>query len=216
MRSFCLFLSLLCILTLTACGSEEELNPPVFSNVKVNDADVSSIPYMDSSVTITGNIDDFAATIVANTTASGEDAVAVAIDGRWIFEFTPLVAGLNFVNFTASDKRGNFNQMILTILHDPTPPSVIAVTQSVADPENPQLIVTFGEAILASSLTSALFTVNGSSVTSVDLDPLANNIVTLTLNPVLVAGSYTLTYSGISDPAGNMVSAANFDFTIAE
>ncbi|MBE0503421.1 MAG: hypothetical protein IBX46_04745 [Desulfuromonadales bacterium] len=120
MRLFCLFLSLLCLLALTACGTEDETIPPVFSNIQINGADVSSIPYTDSSVTITGNIDDFSATIVANSAATGERSVGVdSSNGSWSFEFAPLVAGLNSVSFTASDKRGNFNQLVLNLIYDP-------------------------------------------------------------------------------------------------
>ncbi|PKN13779.1 MAG: hypothetical protein CVU69_00995 [Deltaproteobacteria bacterium HGW-Deltaproteobacteria-4] len=191
----------------------------------VNGAVVSSTPYINSSVIITGNIDDFAATIIANSTASGEDAVAVdSSDGSWSFEFAPLVAGLNIVSFTASDKRGNLNQMLLTIVHDPTPPSVIAVTQSVSDSQNPQLVVTFGEALLESSLVTAPFSVVNVDNTS-EIGPLTGalttlNSVTLTLVEALVPGSYRLSCPGVRDiaiPDGNSVAADYFfDFTIAE
>jgi predicted small lipoprotein YifL len=119
MRLFSLFLSLLCVLTLTACGTEEEITPPAFSNIKVNDADISSIPYTASNVIITGNIDDFTATIVANSTATGEVSVAVdSSDGSWSFPFT-LQAGVNVVSFIASDQRGNLNQLILNLIYEP-------------------------------------------------------------------------------------------------
>jgi hypothetical protein len=225
MRPFCLFLSLLCLLALTACGTEEETISPVFSNIQINGADVASVPYKESSVTITGNIDDISATIVANSAATGEHSVGVdSSNGSWSFEFAPLVEGLNSVSFTASDKRGNLNQMVLTILHDPTPPSVIAVAQSVADPEKPQLIVIFNEALLEISLTTALF-----NVVNVDNAPLSGpftgvlttlNTVTLTLNGALAPGTYRLSCPGVRDiaiPDGNSVAADYFfEFTIAE
>ena len=127
-----MFISLLCLLALTACGTEEELIPPAFSNIKVNDAAVTTIaPVKDPSVTITGTIDDFSATLVANSTVTGEVPVDVnSSDGSWSFTFAPLTSGANIVSFTASDKRGNLNQMILTVNHDPTPPSVTAVVQT--------------------------------------------------------------------------------------
>lgn len=122
MRHFCLFLSLLCVLTLTACGTEDEIIPPVFSNIKVNDADVSSLPYTVSSVTIKGNIDDFSATIVANSTVTGEVPVAVdSNDGSWVFPVT-LQAGANAISFIASDKRGNINQLNLNLVYEPSIP----------------------------------------------------------------------------------------------
>ena len=156
MRPFYLFLSLFCILALAACGTEEELIPP---NIKVDGA-TTSILVKDPSVTITGTIDDLAATLVANSTATGERSVDVnRNDGSWSFTFAPLTIGANIVSFTATDKRGNLNQMILNVNYDPTPPNVTAVVQSVTDPEKPQLIVTFDEALLESSLTTTLFSV---------------------------------------------------------
>jgi len=118
MRSFCLFLSLLCLLALTACGTEDETIPPTFSNIQVNGADVSSIPYTDSSVTITGNIDDFSATIVAN---SKNPVVVDSSDGSWSFPLT-LQLGPNVISFIASDKRGNFNQLVLNLIYEPSTP----------------------------------------------------------------------------------------------
>ena len=104
MRLACLLLSLLCVLTLTACGTEEETIPPTFSDIKVNGADVSSLPYTNSSVTIKGTIDDFAATIVANSTVTGEESVVVdSSDGSWSF-FIVLQEGANIITFIASDK----------------------------------------------------------------------------------------------------------------
>jgi hypothetical protein len=220
MRPLHLFLSLLCILALAACGTEEEITPPVFSNIMINGAVVASVPYKESSVTITGNIDDVAATIVANSAATGERSVGVdSSDGSWSFEFAPLVAGLNIVSFTASDKRGNLNQMILTILHDATPPNVTAVVQSVADPENPLLIVTFDEALLESSLTTALFSVVNTVDESVVADSLTGTLavstVTLTLPlTALPEGSYRLICPAITDLAGNGLATNSFDFTI--
>ncbi len=217
MRSFCLFLSLLCILALVACGSEEELNPPIFSNIMVNGAVVSSTPYTDSSVTITGNIDDYSATIVANSTASGEVAVAVdSSDGSWSFDFTALTEGANIISFTVSDVRGNLNQMLLTVLHDTTAPLVTAVTQSV-DP-SPQLIVTFNEALLESSLATALFAVDGAPLSGGSLDTLlTQRTVTLPLD-VALSGEHLFTCTGVRDiatPDGNSVTAGySFSFTI--
>ena len=223
MRTFCLFLSLLCVLTLTACGTEDETIPPIFSNIMINGAVVASVPFKESSVTITGNIDDFSATIVANSAATGERSVGVdSSNGNWSFEFAPLVAGLNSVSFTASDKRGNLNQMVLTILHDPTPPSVIAVAQSVADPEKPQLLVIFNEALLDNSLTTARFNVvNVDNALSIGLFTgvlTTLNTVTLTLDGALAPGTYRLSSPGVRDiaiPDGNSVTADYFfDFTI--
>jgi hypothetical protein len=225
MRLFCLLLSLFCVLALSACGTEEETIPPTFSNIMVNGAVVASVPYKDPSVTITGNIDDFVATLVANSTATGERAVDVdSSDGSWSFEFAPLTAGLNSVSFTASDKNGNLNQMVLTILHDPTPPSVITVTQSVADPDNPQLIVTFNEALLESSLTTAPFSVVNVE-NNLTIGPLTGalttlNTVTLSLIGALEPGTYRLICPDVKDIAitgGNSVATDYyFEFTIAE
>lgn len=122
MRLFCLLLSLFCVLALSACGTEEETIPPTFSNIKVNDADISLIPYTVSSVTITGNIDDFAATIVANSTVTGEESVDVnSSDGSWSF-FIVLQEGANVITFIASDKNGNLNQLILNLSYEPSIP----------------------------------------------------------------------------------------------
>jgi hypothetical protein len=220
MRPFYLFISLLCLLALTACGTEEELTPPVFRDIRVNDAADTSLSFKDPSVTITGIIDDFSATLVANSTVTGEVSVDVnSSDGTWIFTFAPLTTGANVVSFIASDKRGNLNQMILTVNHDPTPPTVTAVVQSVADPENPQLIVTFDEALLESSLTTALFAVDGTPLSGGTLDTLlTQRTVTLSLDTALPAGPHQLTCSGVSDlaiPDGNSIAVGySFDFTI--
>ena len=222
MRSYYLLLSFFCILALTACGTEEELTAPAFSNIKVNGAADTSLPVKDASVTITGNIDDFAGTIVATTPVSGEVPVAVnSSDGSWNFLLTPLVAGANSVSFTASDVRGNINQVILTVQHDPTPPSVTAVVQSVADPGKPQLIVTFDEALLESSLATALFDVDGTPLAGGTLDTLlTQKTVTLSLPAALPAGPHHLTCSGVRDlatPDGNSIAVGYFfDFTIAD
>lgn len=118
----CLLLSLLCVLTLTACGTEEETIPPTFSDIKVNGADVSSLPYTNSSVTIKGTIDDFAATIVANSTVTGEESVVVdSSDGSWSF-FIVLQEGANIITFIASDKNGNLNQLVMNLSYEPSIP----------------------------------------------------------------------------------------------
>lgn len=122
MRLACLLLSLLCVLTLTACGTEEETIPPTFSDIKVNGADVSSLPYTNSSVTIKGTIDDFAATIVANSTVTGEESVVVdSSDGSWSF-FIVLQEGANIITFIASDKNGNLNQLVMNLSYEPSIP----------------------------------------------------------------------------------------------
>lgn len=217
MRPFYLFLSLFCILALVACGTEEELSPP---NIKVDGA-TTSILVKDPSVTITGTIDDLAATLVANSTATGERSVDVnRNDGSWSFTFAPLTIGANIVSFTATDKRGNLNQMILNVNYDPTPPNVTAVVQSVTDPEKPQLIVTFDEALLESSLTTTFFSVVNTVDESVVEDSLTgilvDSTVTLTLPAALPAGSYRLICPAITDLAGNGLATNSFDFTIAE
>lgn len=216
MRPFYLFISLLCLLALTACGTEEELIPPTFRDIRVNDAAVTTTPFKEPSVTIRGTLDDFAATLVANSTVSGEVPVIVS-DGNWSFVFAPLTAGANIISFTASDKRGNLNQMILTVNHDPTPPNVTAVVQSV-DP-SPQLIVTFDEALLESSLATALFAVDETPLSGGTLDTLlTQRTVTLPLVTALPAGPHKLTCSGVSDlatPDGNSIAVGySFDFTI--
>jgi hypothetical protein len=218
MRYLYLFFSLLCILALAACGTEEELIPPAFSNIMVNGAPVTSTPYSGPSVTISGNIDDVTATIVANSTVTGEVPVIVESDGSWSFTFTPQ-EGANLVSLTASDARGNINQLILSVTHDMTPPIVIAVTQSVADSENPQLIVTFNEALLESSVTANPFAVIGATIISATLDTnLTKRSVTLALDAALPAGTHQLTCTGVTDlatPAGNSVAADySFPFTI--
>ena len=219
MRPFYLFLLCLSLLTLTACGSEEELIPPAFLTLLVNDAEVTTTPSQDPIVTITGNIDDVAATIVANSTVTGEVPVVV-IDGSWNFEFAPQ-EGANIVSFTASDARGNINQMILTVFHDTTAPLVTAVSQSVDPPL--QLIVTFDEALLDTSLPTAPFSVANAVSGTVVVDSLVATVitpstVTLPLAEVLPAGTYRLTCPGVKDiatPGGNGVTADySFDFTI--
>lgn len=213
MRPLILLLSLLGLLALTACGTEEELIPP---NIKVDAT--TSLLVKDPSATITGTIDDLSATLVANSTVTGEVPVPVN-NGSWSFVFAPLTTGANIITFTASDQRGNLNQMILTVNHDPTPPIVTAVVQSVADPVNPQLIVTFDEALLESSLTTALFAVDTTPLTGATLDTLlTQKTVTLPLSVALPAGPHQLTCSGIRDlatPDGNPVAVGySFDFTI--
>ena len=222
MRPFYLFISLLCLLALTACGTEDELIPPAFLTTEVNGAADTSLSFKDPSVTITGTIDDFSATLVANSTLTGEVPVAVnSSDGTWTFTFAPLTAGANLISFTASDKRGNLNQMILTVNHDPTPPIVTSVVQSVADPEKPQLIVTFDEALLESSLTTALFAVDQTSLSGATLDTLlTKKTVTLPLAAPFPPGTYQFTSTGVADlalPDGNSVAADySFSFTIVE
>lgn len=220
MRSLNLLLSFLCIFALVACGSEEELIPPAFSNItasgSLGSTTILTASFRDPSVTISGNIDDFTATIVANSTASGEVTVDVdSSNGSWSFLFSPQ-EGVNIVSLTASDKRGNLNQMVLTVLHDTTPPSVISVTQSV-DP-TPQLIVTFNEALLESSLATALFAVDGTPLSGASLDTLlTQRIVTLPL-AVALSGEHLFTCTGVRDiatPDGNSVTDDySFSFTI--
>lgn len=221
MRPFYLLISLLCLFALTACGTEEELIPPDFLTTEVNGAEVTTTPFKDPSVIVTVTLDDVNATLVANSTATGEVPVIVSDDGIWRFIFAPLTAGANIISFTASDKRGNLNQMILTVNHDPTPPIVTAVVQSVAEPANPQLIVTFDEALLESSLTTALFAVDTTPLSGATLDTLlTQKTVTLPLSVALPAGPHQLTCSGIRDlatPDGNPVAVGySFDFSIAE
>lgn len=120
MRSFCLFLALFFVLVLSGCGSEDDTSPPSFRDIRINGSTDFSTTFSVSSVTITGTIDDFGAKIVANSSATGERGVDVnSADGNWIFVFEPLSAGSNIITLTATDDRGNINQMILTVLYVP-------------------------------------------------------------------------------------------------
>jgi hypothetical protein len=220
MRHFYLIFALLCILVLAACGSEEELTPPAFINITASGTLVSptilTAPSQDPGVTISGNIDDLAATIVADSTVSGKVPVIVESDGRWSFTFAPQ-EGANLVSLTATDARGNINQMILTVTHDTTPPVITTVTQSV-DP-SPQLLVTFNETLLESSLATTIFAVDATQLPVGTLDTLlTKKTVTLALDGALAPGTYRLTCPGVTDiatPNGNSVTADYFfDFTI--
>jgi hypothetical protein len=223
MRHFYLFFALLCILALAACGSEEELTPPAFGNIaasgSLDSTTILTAPSRDPDVTISGNIDDFAATIVADSTASGKVPVVVASDGSWSFTFAPQ-EGANLVSLTASDVRGNINQMIVTVTHDTTPPVVAAVTQSV-DPSL-QLVVTFNEILLDASLETASFSVVDAENTP-QAGPLTGSFTTqstvsLALEGALPTGSYRLLCPGVRDiatPDGNSITTDYFfDFTI--
>jgi hypothetical protein len=219
MRPFYLFISLLCLLVLTACGSEDELIPPVFLSTEVNGATDTSLPVKESSVTITGTLDDVSATLVANSTLTGEVPVAVnGSDGSWIFTFAPLTAGANIVSFIASDQRGNLNQLILTVNHDPTPPSVSSVTLSM-DPQNFDILllnVTFSE-VLATLSPAAIFSV----VDKADVLIAGPFTVTLTTPSTVILplaaetppGTYRLICPEVTDLAGNSV-AVDYLFTI--
>ena len=210
MRPFYLFLSLFCLLALVACGTEEELTQPTFSNItasgSLDSPTILTAPSQDLDVTISGNIDDLAATIVANSTVTGEVSVPVSsIDGSWsIPPFDPL-EGANIVSVTATDKRGNINQLVLTVFHDTTAPLVTAVVQSV-DP-SPQIVVTFNEALLEASLATALFAVDGGTpIAAAPYDSLKPKTVTLPLSEALITGDHILTYDGVTDiatPTGN-------------
>lgn len=221
MRPFYLFISLICILALLACGSEDELTPPVFSNIagsgSLGSTEVLTKPSQDLDMTLSGNIDDFASIIIANSTVTGEKTVPVnGSDGSWNFTFTP-AEGANTVSFTASDQRGNINLLYLTVTHDTTAPVVVpnGVTQG-TDLLNPQLIVTFNEALLESSVTADHFVVDDTPVTGAILDTvLTNRIVTLPLSVALSAGEHRLTCPGVTDlatPDGNSVTA-EYSFT---
>lgn len=228
MRPFYLFLSLLCLLALTACGTEEELTPPTFSNISASGSlgstTVLTAPFQDPVITIKGNVDDFSATIVAYSTASGEVPVAFdSNDGSWSFDFTSFAEGANSVSFTASDERGNINQMILTLLYDTTAPLVTSVTQSLEDPLSPQLIITFNEALLESSVTADFCAVDAIPLSGALLDmDLTKMVVTVPLNNglPLTPGDHLLTCTGVTDlstPAGNSIAADySITFTIVE
>lgn len=224
MRPFYLLISLIFCLFLIACGKEDVLTPPVFSEVvatgSLNSPTILTLPSQDLAVTISGKIDDIAAKIVANSTVTGEKVVAVNPDGSWSFPITPL-EGANTISFTASDLSGNINQMYLTVTHDVTAPTVLSVTQSV-DPAAPKLFVSFNEALLPGSMTTAIFAVenaDGTPLTGPLPATLTLSIVTLTLNAPLATGPYKLTCSGVTDlstPLGNSASTIIFDFTIIE
>lgn len=218
MRPFFLTFSLLCILFLAACGSEEELTPPVFSSISasgsLNSTTILTAPSQDDTVTIRGNIDDFSASLVANTTVTGEVPLDVdSSDGNWIFEFLPQ-EGANTISFTVSDERGNINQMFLTLMHDTTAPTVIAVTQ-VLNP--PQLVVTFSESLLEASVLAESFSIDGVDFIGVPVQSAANT-VTLPLTTALSSGGHTLACGGIKDvatPDGNSIlETYSFEFTI--
>lgn len=223
MRPFYLLLSLFWILALTACGSEEEITPPVFSNIAASGS-LGSItpltaPSQDPVITITGNIDDVAATIVANT-VSGETSVTVQNDGTWEFDLTPK-EGTNIVTFTASDQRGNINQLVLTVHHDTTAP-LVKTAKQIVDP-SPQLVVTFNEALLEASLDTALFSIVNAADDTVIVDSLIATFTTpktgtLLLGVTLLPGTYKLTCPGVKDiatPDGNSIAVGySFNFTI--
>lgn len=227
MRPFYLFIAFFCLFALTACGTEDELIPPAFSNITASGSlgsiTILTTPFQDPGVTISGSVDDFTATVIANSTVSGEVPVVVNSNGgSWSFPLAPQ-EGANIVSFTASDERGNINQMILTVLHDPTAPLVTAVVQSV-DP-SPQLIVTFNEALLDTSLATALFSIVNPVDGAAVLDSLiatvtTSSTVSLPLAAALPPGTYRLTCPGVKDiatPDGNpVVVDYSFDFTIAK
>lgn len=216
MRPFILFLSLLTLLALTACGTEDELIPPVFLTTEVNGAKVTTTPFKESSVIITGTLDDLNATLVANSTVTGE--VPVAVDsgaGSWRFPL-PLSVGANIVSFIASDKRGNLNQLILTVNHDPTPPTVSATSPAagttVTTPVT-AVTVTFSEA-LAGEPTLANFSIFTTPISSVTYDA-ATQTATLALAGPLANGEQTVNFVGpITDPAGNPLAQTSFTFTV--
>ncbi len=223
MRQFYLLFSLLCILALAACGTEEELTPPAFSNMtgsgSLGSITILTAPFRDLNVSISGNVDDLAATIVANSTVTGEVPVAVdSSDGSWSFPFAPQ-EGANIISFIASDKRGNLNQMILTVLHDTIAPLVIAVLPSV---DSLQLNIIFNEALLDTSLTTALFSVVDADGTTVvasrNATVVTPSTVNLLMDVALLPGSYRLLCPEVKDiatPDGNSVAADySFPFTI--
>ena len=128
MRFFPLFAVLLFVSLLSACGSEEEIIPPTYSDIRVNTelatAERLLIPYTESEVTISGMIDDLSAKIVATTAAGDVDVPVVPIDnskGSWTFLFPLLEESANSVTFAATDQRGNVNRLYLTVLRDTTP-----------------------------------------------------------------------------------------------
>lgn len=224
MRQYYLFILLLLLAVLTACGSEELMTPPVFSNVTVRDSlDLTKIltsPFQNSQVTITGTIDDVTAEIVASSTVSGELTI---IDGSWAYAFAP-AEGANLVTFTASDQEGNINQLFLTVTRDTTPPSMSAVAQGTnLLTLAPQLIVIFSEEVLISSLKADGFVVlkDGVPLLTLSADPLTTtttSMVTLPLSTALSAGTYQISCVGITDlstPTGNSVATDYLkEFTI--
>ena len=223
MRFSYLLISLLLIGGLSACGSEELMIPPTFSNVMVNDVDIKILTpsFNVQSVTITGNISDSAVIIVGNnSTLTAETPVTVNSDGSWILNDFPLsTEGVNTVTLTASDPRGNINQLRLTVTRDTTAPVVSLVTQSLVDPL--KLTVTFNEDLLDTSVATSIFTVvtDGISLTLTadPFNPLTPRVVTLPLSVSLAAGLHQLTCVGVTDRAtlgGNSVSSTyTFDFT---
>lgn len=223
MRPLTLLVFSLCLFLLVACGSEEELTPPAFSNIvatgTAGSSTILSAPSQDVTVTITGEVDDFSAQLMVDSTVSGKVAVAVdPADGTWSFTFTPQ-EGVNNVVFTASDQRGNSHQMTLTMTHDTTAPVIAKVVQDLTTPASPKLVVTFNESLLETSLPTAIFSVDAGPVLSANaFDPLNPKVVTLPLSAALSAGSHQITCSGVSDistPLYNSVAVDYFfDFSI--
>lgn len=217
MRPFILLLSLLALLALTACGTEEELIPPAFLTTLVNNAPVTTTPFKESSVPISGTLDDVSAKLVAKSTVTGEVPVDVN-NGSWTFTFAPLTAGANIITFTASDQRGNLNQMILTVVHDPTPPSISSVTQSV-DPQNSAnflLNVTFDEVLdtLSPAATFSVVDKDGALIGGPFTVTLTTpSTVILPLATKLPPGDYRLICPEVRDLAGNSI-VVDYLFTI--
>lgn len=208
------------LLLLTACGSEDELIPPVFGNITVNGSAELSTSFRASTLTMTGTVDDVRATLVAKTVENVEVSIPVnSTDGRWSLTFSPQ-EGVNLVTLTASDKRGNVNQMLLNVLHDSLPPLVTSVTQDLTEPASPRLIVLFNEPIHEESLTNALFAVNQEPLSPGTVDSLTQKIVTIPLRSALAPGDYQLNCVGVTDLAdtgGNSLLAGDtFSFSIVE
>lgn len=219
MRPVHFLILLILILSLSACGSEEALTPPLFSNITAFGP--ATLTGRGQSITVTGKISDPAADIVIKSTVQGE--LTRSSDGNWQYIFSPQ-EGTNTVICTATDQHGNVNQMSFTVLYAPHAPVVTAVTQSLNP--SPQLLVTFNNDLTSADLSTAIFTVVKDGLPPLtiakpfSLSPLAPKSVTLTLSTALLPGSYQLTYSGVADPLStlNNIIPVNyaFDFTIVE
>lgn len=217
-----LLLALILTALLVACGTEDaDLFPPAFT-LSPASMNLLNRPSNAATVVLSGTLDDPAATVEVEINGSAAPAAFVlAADGSWTLSFTP-VEGTNSVSLTASDLRGNINQLAFGLVHDTTLPTVTAhvPTQDATLAAAVDTIsITFSEALAENVPVAADFLIDNVAIAATNFayDP-ATRIATLTAVPALGNGSHSVSIGvsgAIVDPAGNPLAPKTINFTVA-
>lgn len=212
--------------TLTLTGQDHR-GPVLAVTSHVNNQAVNTTP-----ITLQGTATDASGTAqcengVQQVTVNGiraDNDTAVGSDtANWSADVNLTQQGNNSFTIVATDDSANHNTTTvnLNIIYDTTPPTVAQV--SPADGATDALLsdvisVKFSEAMDASTITAATFTVDNGVTGTIAYDSVTHTATLTPSSPLSVVTTYTVTLTtGITDAAGNHLdSSYGWSFTTVD